>query len=157
MRAKLVILALLSAARPAAAQEFSGWFSAWTQDCRGASCSLPAPFALNRSARLDLTPPSSPGEAASASVSEKFHIDGAEFTAHLAVYAVCPYVAAGARPGAACPGLYYQAQLTLSGPAEAFCSAALNSADALPWPVLTCAGRLSPGRRAGVTLHRRPY
>jgi len=56
-----------------------------------------------------------------------------------------------------CPGRYFQAQVSLSGTAEAFCSAALNEADLSPWPVIMCAGSVRPGLRAGVTLHRRAF
>ena len=56
-----------------------------------------------------------------------------------------------------CPGRYFQAQVSLSGAAEAFCSAALNVADFSPFPVLMCAGARKPGQRVGITLHRRSF
>ncbi|HNW43089.1 MAG TPA: hypothetical protein PKI19_01200 [Elusimicrobiales bacterium] len=141
--------------------ELSGYISSWTQDCGGGRCSLPRPGVVNRPVRLRLGLPSAPGEASAAAASEKDLLEtGGELSAEISFYAVCPYVGRGgaAQPGAGtCAGRYFQAQVTLSGTAEAFCSAALNDADFSPWPVLMCAGAAGPGLRAGVTLHRRPF
>lgn len=154
--------------------ELGGYISAWTQDCTGGKCSLPRPGEVNRPVRLRLGLPSSPGEAAVAGVSEKFVQEaGAELAAEINLYAVCPYVGKNSAAGSTqreeksplsvplsedkCAGRYFQAQVSLSGVAEAFCSAALNYADLSPWPVLLCAGSARPGQRAGVTLHRRPF
>ena len=159
---KALIFAVLLPAAPAVyaadgGRDFAGYLSFWTQDCRSASCSLPKPVSLNRPVSFPLGLPSAPGEASAATAREVLWPDAdSPLYADLAVYAVCPYVPAR-RAGGACAGLYYQVQLTLSGAAESFCSAALNEGDALPWPVMTCGGRSVPGTRLGVTLHRRPY
>lgn len=153
MRALLTAL-LLCAAVPAAAEpplELAGYISSWTQDCQGASCSLPVPGERNRPLDLRLAPPAEPGQAAVARASETLVLgEHGEIKAELAFYAICPY---GGVPGS-CAGRYFQVQAVLSGPAGAFCSAALNIEDFLPFPVLTCAGAV-PGRRFGITLHRK--
>ncbi len=141
--------------------ELSGYISSWTQDCSGAGCALPAPASVNRPVNLRLGLPSAPGEAAVAASSGTFAAGAAgELTAEVKVYALCPYAGggSGAPDGpAACAGRYFQVQVSLSGAAEAFCSAALNARDLSPWPVVMCAGAPRPGLRAGVTLHRRPF
>lgn len=134
------------------ALELSGYVSSWTQDCAGSSCALPAPGRRNVPVVLALAEPSSPGQASAAHVSQALQLgaDG-EILAELSFYAICPY---GGAPGT-CAGRYFQVQAVLSGPAGAFCSAALNYEDFLPFPVLTCAGA-GPSRRFGITLHRKP-
>ncbi len=151
--ALLLMLALPAAAGRAEALELSGYVSAWTQDCSGASCALPVPGQRNLPVTLALGEPSSPGQAAAAHSSRVLSLgaDG-ELKAELSFYAVCPY---GGAPGT-CAGRYFQAQAVLSGPAGAFCSAALNLEDFLPFPVLTCAGVGQAGRRFGLTFHRKP-
>jgi len=110
------------------------------------------PGERNKPVLLALKPPSEPGQAAAAQASETLLLPGGggELKVELSFYAVCPY---GGAPGS-CAGRYFQAQAAISGPAGAFCSAALNLEDFLPFPVLTCAGAL-PGRRFGITLHRK--
>ncbi|MCM2267424.1 MAG: hypothetical protein NDI60_06560 [Elusimicrobiales bacterium] len=152
MKNALAVLLLLcvpaSAGGPLA---LAGYVSAWTQDCRGSACALPVPGERNRPVSLALSLPAEPGQAAAAHVSETLELgpDGA-ITADISLYAICPY---GAASGA-CPGRYFQAQVLLSGPAGAFCSASLNLQDFEPFPVLMCAAA-APGRRFGVTLHRK--
>ena len=149
----------LSSQAGGAPLELAGYISFWTQDCSGGKCALPRPAAVNRPLRASLALPTGAGEATVAGASEKFALEaGGELSASINLYAICPYVSAGGgpQPGAAgCAGRYFQAQVTLSGAAEAFCSAAVNEADLSPWPVLMCAGAAGPGLRAGVTLHRR--
>ena len=153
-----LVLALSLLAQPLAAAvgepalELNGYLSAWTQDCAGSSCQLPKPGERNRPVRLRLVPPSAPGEASAAHVSEKLALPGAgELPVEMNFYAVCPY---GGKEN--CAGRYFQAQVSLSGPAGAFCAASLNAADFAPFPVFMCAGALPDGRRFGVTLHRQP-
>lgn len=153
-----LILALSLLSQPLAAAvgepelELKGYLSTWTQDCSGASCQLPAPGERNRPVTLRLALPASPGEASAAHATEKLALPGAgELTADVNFYAICPY---GGKED--CAGRYFQAQVTLSGPAGAFCAAALNAADFAPFPVLLCAGTAAGGRRFGVTLHRQP-
>ena len=140
--------------------ELSGYLSSWTQDCSGAKCALPAPAAVNRPVSLRLALPVSPGGAAVAESSGTFPAGPAgELAAEVKVYAICPYAGRNAEPSAGaavCAGRYFQVQVSLSGAAEAFCSAALNAADLSPWPVIMCAGAPRPGLRAGITLHRLP-
>ena len=152
----LICLALLAqpitAAVGAPELELKGYLSAWTQDCSGASCQLPKPAERNRPVTMRLALPAAPGEAAAARAAEKLALPGgAELSADINFYAICPY--AGKET---CEGRYFQAQVSLSGPAGAFCAAALNPADFAPFPVLMCAGTAADGRRFGVTLHRQP-
>lgn len=131
--------------------ELAGFVSAWAQDCAGTSCSLPVPGQRNRQLNLTLALPSEPGQAAAAHSSQTLSLpDGGELKAELTLYAICPY---GSAPGV-CAGRYFQAQVLVSGPAGAFCSASLNLQDFSPFPVLMCAGT-SPARRFGITLHRK--
>ena len=146
-------------ARPAAAAagepdvEIMGYLSAWTQDCEGASCSLPVPGQGNHPVLLRLALPLAPGEIAAARASETLNLgEGLEISAGIIFYAICPY---GGAPGT-CAGRYFQAQVTLSGPAGAFCASSLNAQDFFPFPVLMCAGTAAGGRRYGLTLHRQP-
>ena len=137
-------------APPAQVLELKGYLSVWTQDCAGAACQLPKPGERNRQVTLLLAMPAAPGEASAAHASEKLTLPGGgELSADMDFYAVCPY---GGKDN--CAGRYFQAQVFLSGPAGAFCAAALNSADFAPFPVLMCAGTLPGGRRFGLTLHR---
>ncbi|MBI5209076.1 MAG: hypothetical protein HY927_03790 [Elusimicrobia bacterium] len=131
----------------------TGFVSAWTQDCAG-GCALPKPSRTNIPAELVLALPSQPGQAtvARSALELDFGPDG-KVRAEMAVYAVCPLGGAGLDGG--CPGLYFQAQVELSGAAQAFCAAALGKDDAVPFPVLMCAG-MAPSRRLGLTLHRQP-
>lgn len=141
-----------SGAAPAQVLAITGYLSAWTQDCQGASCALPAPGERNRPVLLRLVMPSAPGEASAAHASETLSLGAAgEILAEINFYAICPY---GGAPGT-CAGRYFQAQVSLSGPAGAFCAAAFNAPDFAPFPVLMCAGTSAAGRRFGVTLHRR--
>lgn len=153
MKAALFLL-MLCPAVPAGAQApllLDGYISSWTQECQGLSCSLPVPGERNRPLGLRLVPPTEPGQAAAAHASEALSLGvHGEIKTELTFYAICPY---GGAPGS-CAGRYFQAQVALSGPAGAFCSAALNLEDFLPFPVLTCAGAV-PGRRFGITLHRK--
>lgn len=157
MKKLLSILAVLLVQPTAAAVgegnlELSGYISAWTQDCPGGKCALPVPGERNRPIILSLGLPSAPGEAAAASADAAFSLGGEQVQAGLGFYAICPY----AGRNETCPGRYFQAQVQLSGPAGAACSAALNASDFAPFPVLTCAGIGADGRRYGITLHRRP-
>ncbi len=134
------------------AAELAGYISAWTQDCRGSACSLPKPGERNRPVAASLGAPSSPGEAAAASVTETLRLGEAEIKADITFYAICPY---GGK-NATCPGRYFQAQISLSGAAHAFCAASVNAEDFMPFPVMMCAGVTPGGARAGITLHRLP-
>lgn len=143
----------LAAATGEAVLELKGYVSAWTQECSGSSCALPKPGERSRPVTLRLALPANPGEAAAAHTSEKLLLPGGEeLTADLNFYAICPY---GGAPGS-CAGRYFQAQVSLSGPAAAFCAAALNEGDIAPFPVLMCAAPGKDGVRRGVTLHRQP-
>ena len=142
----------LAAAVAEPALELQGYLSVWTQDCSGASCQLPVPGERNRPVTLRLALPADPGQASAARVSEKLALTGgAELQTELDFYAICPY---GGKEN--CAGRYFQAQVSLSGPAGAFCAASLNAADFAPFPVFMCAGVGADGRRFGVTLHRQP-
>lgn len=133
--------------------EIKGYLSAWTQDCGGASCSLPVPGQGNHPVLLRLPLPLAPGEVSTVRASENLNLgEGLEISAGISFYAICPY---GGAPGT-CAGRYFQAQVTLSGPAGAFCASALNAPDFSPFPVLMCAGVSAGGRRFGLTLHRQP-
>ena len=155
MKSFCAALALLLAAPTLAADaesplELAGFVSAWTQDCAGGSCQLPVPGERSRPVTLSLKLPASTGEATSARASLELALpDGSSLPAEIALYAVCPY---GGRDG--CVGRYFQAQVTLGGPAGAFCASSLNARDFLPFPVTICAGACRDGRRYGITLHR---
>ena len=125
---------------------FSGFATAWTR----AEGGLPRPVQTNAPVDAALKLPGAPGQAASATRTLSFR-SGLE--ASVRFFAVCPH---GPAAGTPCPGLYYQVQLELSGAADGFCSASLNGDDALPFPVLQCAGRTKadPAVWLGVTLHR---
>ncbi len=154
----IISLSFLLAVQPVAAAvaenelALRGFVSAWTQDCSGGSCRLPVPGERNRQVELRLALPSAPGEAAAAHAAFKLALPGGgELPADLNFYAVCPY---GGKEG--CAGRYFQAQVSLSGPAPAFCGSSLNAADFDPFPVMMCAGAAPGGLRFGVTLHRQP-
>lgn len=143
----------LAAAEAAPGLELAGYLSAWTQDCPAGVCALPRPGERNRRVSLPLALPGAPGEAAAARAAETLDLGGdGELKAELVFYAICPY---GGK-GDSCAGRYFQAQITLSGPAGAFCASALNADDFSPFPVLMCAGTAPGGRRFGLTLHRNP-
>lgn len=127
---------------------FTGFASAWRRSDGG----LPRPVRANVAVDRTLALPGGPGRASTAVEHVSFE-GGLEAAVRL--YAVCPHGPPGGSP---CPGLYYQVQLELAGAAEGFCSASLNGDDALPFPVLQCAGRekAAPGSWLGVTLHRTP-
>ena len=137
---------------PPKATRFSGSLSVWRRDC-SAACVLPAPGTLYVALELDLDLRLEPRQAVS---DKRRHVFGSNLEAEVSLFAVCPHGTAGLQE--ICPGLYFQAQVQLKGEAEAFCGAALDRADAWPFPVLQCAGpgRARPGRRFGVTLHREP-
>lgn len=158
MKAIILIAAFLTAQPLSALQggpglELDGYISAWTQDCPAGVCALPQPGERNRRVALPLALPAAPGEAAAARSSETIALgaDG-ELRAELSFYAICPY---GGKKDS-CAGRYFQAQITLSGPAGAFCASAFNAEDFSPFPVMMCAGAAPDGRRFGLTLHRRP-
>ncbi len=153
-----LVLAVSLLAQPLAAAvgepalELKGYLSSWTQDCAGTSCQLPKPGERNRPVTLRLALPAGPGQASAAHASEKLALPGGgELQAELDLYAICPY---GSKEN--CAGRYFQAQVSLSGPAGAFCAASLNAADFAPFPVFMCAGVGADGRRFGITLHRQP-
>lgn len=158
--AALLLAQPLAAATGEAVLDLRGYLSAWTQACAGASCQLPVPGERSRPVSLRLALPSAPGEAAAAHAAEKLLLPGGgELAVDLNFYAVCPYAGKAAAPAPAaepCAGRYFQAQVSLSGPAGAFCAAALNADDFAPFPVLMCAGPGKDGLRYGVTLHRQP-
>ena len=152
MKKSLVMAGLLAAgplygAAPEPAMELKGYLSSWTQSCPGGACSLPKPGERNR-----LGLPSSPGEASAVKTFQELALPGGGvLSAGLDFFAICPYAGRGN-----CAGRYFQAQVSLSGPAGAFCAAALNPGDFDPFPVLMCAGLAPDGTRFGVTLHRLP-
>lgn len=131
---------------PNATARFTGFASAWRRPDGGIPRAVESNVAVDRSLAL----PAGPGQAST--LTQRLSFAGG-LEAAVRLYAVCPH---GPPAGSPCPGLYYQVQLELSGAAEGFCSASLNGADALPFPVLQCAGREKgvPGSWLGVTLHR---
>jgi len=136
----------------------NGYVSVWSQDCSGEQCGIALPLVKNRALDLELPLPQAPGQARSRVIREVFSLAGAgSLSLKLSFYAVCPYagveVPAERGPGA-CSGLYFQAQLDLSGAAEAFCASSLNEKDLAPFPVVMCGGAKTGGTRLGVTLHR---
>lgn len=157
MKKALILAGLLVAwplygASPGPVMELKGYISSWTQNCSGGVCSLPEPGERNSPVTLRLGLPSAPGEASTAKTSRTLALaDGSSVSAGLDFFAICPYVG---REN--CAGRYFQAQLSVSGPAGAFCAASLNSGDFDPFPVLICAGIKPGGTRFGVTLHRQP-
>lgn len=134
---------------PDGVARFSGYVSSWRRKDGGLPAAVQGNVPFDRSLAL----PGAPGQATTAT--ERLSFAGG-LEAAVRLYAVCPH---GPPAGSPCPGLYYQVQLELSGAASGFCSASLNGGDALPLPVLQCAGRERgvPGSWLGVTLHRRPF
>lgn len=164
MRRELTALLLLGAplaaaraAAPAAVLEFSGFASAWRQDCSN-GCALPAGGGPSEAATFRLDVPMNPGEARSSKFEREFVLApaGERIKASVTVYFICPR---GAKPDPgndSCPSRYLQVQAVLTGDARAFCAASLNPADAHPFPVMMCAGEnlRHPGERLGVSLSR---
>lgn len=113
---------------------------------------MPAAGQSDAPLNLSLSVPSVPGQASAARASLKLALPGgAQLPVEIDLYAVCPSTVD------ACPDRYFQVQVSLSGPARAFCASSLNAGDFLPFPVVMCAGISADGRRYGVTLHRRPF
>lgn len=155
---KLLLICIALLAQPIAAAvgepelELKGYISAWSQDCAGGSCQLPKPGERNRPVTLRLAMPAAPGQASAAHSAETLALPGGgELPASIDLFAICPYAGKDS-----CAGRYFQAQVSLSGGAGAFCAASLNVSDFAPFPVLMCAGIAPDGRRFGVTLHRQP-
>lgn len=138
----------------AAVAHFSGYVSSWRQDC-AQDCGLPTALSSNVPVTFDLNVPLKPGEAVSVKHRISFDLPTKKkMRVEISLYAVCPK--SEAARGDSCPGLYYQAQVSLGGETDAFCGVSLNKADAVPFPVLMCSGgdKKNPGRRIGITLHR---
>ncbi|MBI5622945.1 MAG: hypothetical protein HY924_04115 [Elusimicrobia bacterium] len=136
--------------------ELKGLLSFWTQDCTK-GCGLPRPAGPSQHATASLVIPSHSGEAASTKVQGEAELEAqGKLKAGIAVYAVCPRTTRAPGATSSCPGLYFQVQVELSGAAQAFCGAALDSHDISPFPVLVCGGmsKTTPGMRLGITLHR---
>jgi hypothetical protein len=154
----LAAAAAAAPAGPASSVVFKGFLTPWRQDC-AASCGLPAGAGTAAEVSFTLAVPSAPGEARAASARREFVLvpGGETLTAVVTAYFVCPRDARPS-PGDSCPTRFVQFQTELSGGASAFCGAALNPADAWPFPVLMCAGAGArrPGERLGVSLSRRP-
>ncbi len=132
--------------------KLSGYVSVWTQDCSGGGCQLPVAGQSDAPLNVSLSVPSVSGQASAVRASLNLALPGgARLPVEMDFYAVCPST------GDACPGRYFQVQVSLSGPARAFCASSLNAGDFLPFPVVMCAGISADGRRYGVTLHRRPF
>lgn len=160
LTAFLLLVAPLAAARaaaPAAVLEFSGFVSAWRQDCTN-GCALPAGSGPSEAAAFTLDVPMNPGEARTAKFEREFVLapTGERIKASVTVYFLCPRGAKSDPGGDSCPSRYVQAQVVLTGDARAFCAASLNPADAHPFPVMMCAGEnlRRPGERLGVSLSR---
>lgn len=155
MRIFLALSLAALAAASASALDFSGFVSSWKQDCTD-GCALPA-GEQSGPASFRVDEPMNPGEARVGKFERTFSFKtGETVRAEFTVYFVCPRAAKG-RPGVdSCPSRYLQVQTVLSGDAKAFCGAALNLADAHPFPVLMCAGEnlRRPGERLGVSLSR---
>lgn len=157
-RALLATLLVLSAASASAAG-FSGYLTAWTQDCAGEKCAPSVGAGESQKVAFSLDAPVGPGEARVQRFSREFHLPtGETVRADVSVYFICPAGAAAGDGGDPCPSRFVQVQTALSGSAQAFCGVSLNLADARPFPVLACAGPSvsSPSRRLGVSLSRLP-
>lgn len=147
-----ILFQTLPAAAGGTPLQLSGYVSAWIQDCSGGACQLPAAGQSDVPVKVSLSLPSASGQASAAGASLELALpNGSELPVQIDLYAVCPSTVAG------CPGRYFQAQVSLSGPAMAFCASSLNAEDFLPFPVVMCAGISADGRRYGVTLHRLPF
>lgn len=139
----------------------TGFVSAWRQDCSGAGeCAVPVAVKSDEAVSVRLDVPSAPGEARTARVKKEyaFGANGEKVAATFTFYYLCPKDAVNDAWNDPCPTRYVQAQVALSGDARGFCAASLNPADAVPFPVLMCAGENArrPGERLGLSLHRKP-
>lgn len=144
-----------------------GFISGWTQYCPGGVCNLPAPEEKNVGTELSINLPDKPGEAGTAGFEKQFAFKNrGAVSLRLTLYAVCPgkrflISETGGQNNSGkgrCPGMYYQAQIELSGDAQAFCAVSLNESDAIPFPVMMCSGpdAKNPSYRLGITTHRLP-
>lgn len=142
-------------AMPVSSSSMEGYISLWIQKCAGESCDTAQPLLINSALSFNLLPPNQPGSFSVDKKPASFILDSSTtLKAVVDMYALCPH---GAQiVDGACLSLYYRPQITLSGDAEAHCTASLNPADAFPFPVMTCAGRSKkyPAYRIGVSLHR---
>ncbi len=146
----------MTAALLAATLSLSGHLTPWRQDCAN-GCGLPEPAGKGAAVAAAVETPLTPGEARLARFGEEFALpSGERVRADATVYYLCPRGAKPVPGGDPCPARYLQVQVVLSGDAKAFCSAALNPADAAPFPVMACAGEnlRKPGERLGVSLSR---
>ncbi len=151
-----LLLAVPASAAPGTVADLSGYLSAWSQDCSN-GCALPAAQGRSAAASLSVEVPETPGEARAASLERDFVFAGGERVhARVSVYYLCPRDAVSAPGSDPCPARYLQVQTVLSGDAAAFCAASLNPADAVPFPVMMCAGDdlRRPRVRLGVSLSR---
>lgn len=142
-------------AAPAGNEAIDGYISLWFQKCAGEVCDTAQPLLVNNPLSFSLIPPAQPGTFSADKKPASFVLDSSTtLKAVVDMYALCPHGAQIAE--GACLSLYYRPQITLSGDTEAHCTASLNPADAIPFPVMTCAGRSKkyPEYRIGVSLHR---
>jgi hypothetical protein len=136
----------------ASSVSLAGFISLWSQDCSTGPCGIPQGLMPAREISFDMALPSAPGQARSKEIKESFIVDGlGELAVGLMFYSLCPHMEAGG-----CAFRYFQVQAELTGAAVAFCAASMNSGDFTPFPVFICAGIPAPGKRLGITLHRRP-
>jgi hypothetical protein len=128
---------------------FSGFVSSWQKNA-----ALPVPVERNIPVSFVLPAVNQPGTFRVFRRSFNLTFGQELASAELAVYAICPQN--GVVENGVCKTRYFQVQLELSGAVNAFCSASLNGADAIPFPVMTCAGRSAADSRTkfGITLHR---
>jgi len=151
MKRYAAIAVLIALCPPAAADglslELRGYVSSWT----GSPGGLPAPAEVNVPVRLALPLPAGPGQAGAVFAEKELHSPAGPLGLRAEFFSVCPHGSAD------CRDVYYQAKATLSGPVESLCAAYFNRADAEPFPVMACAGRLPDGGYLGVTLHRLPF
>lgn len=146
-----------SAQTRAGGLELSGYISSWTQEFDGGNWAPPVPASVNNAVSLALAEVTEPGTFSLGKYRQIFQLNGAALRADIALFAICPGYSAVT--GGKCDALYYQAQATLSGATDAFCTATLNAADMTPFPVMTCAGK-NPAhatQKLGITLHRIPF
>jgi hypothetical protein len=140
-----------------AALNLSGHLTPWRQDCTN-GCALPQGAGKAETVAVAVDTPMNPGEARVAKFEKELSYGGAgeRVRASATVYFVCPRSAKPIPGQDSCPTRYLQVQIVLSGDAKAFCAAALNPADAAPFPVMMCAGEnlRRPGERLGVSLSR---
>ena len=152
----LLLLLVCAVGVDAAAMDFAGFVSSWKQDCTD-GCAPPA-GGTTEAASFKADVPMTPGEARIAKFEKSFSFpSGEKIRASVTVYFLCPPDAAGESGGDSCPTRYLQVQTVLSGDARAFCAAALNPADARPFPVMMCAGEnlRRAGERLGISLSRK--